>query len=485
MVYQDFDGCVRAVRARDSRFDGWFFVAVSSTRIYCRPSCPAPPSKVRHYTFFPTAAAAQRAGYRACKRCRPDASPGSPEWSIRADVVGRAMRLIADGVVDRDGVTGLAARLGYSQRQLERQLVAELGAGPLALARAQRAQTARLLIESTTLPMGEVAMAAGFSSIRSFNDTVRAVFAMTPSQLRQHAIRGSGTAVGAITVRLPFRAPLAAERLLEDVAAMAIPGLEQVSRQSYRRTLRLPHGPGIVTLEPRRGHVVCRLAIGDLQDLGLAVSRCRWMLDLDADPMAADEALSQDDGLAPLVSQCPGRRVPHISDNAELVTRLLFGPPSAQATRRRLAKLVANHGELIDDTHGTILVFPSAQALSGLDPAAIGVPRRSRDSFRALLTALAEGSLDLGVGADWAEVRARISALPGVTRLVIDHVAHLGLGDPDAFPLDRRVLNGARAAGLPCSAPRLRRHAGAWRPWRAYAAQHLSAFGSSPLVERR
>ena len=288
-------------------------------------SCTAVQGPALH--LLPTAAAAQRAGYRACKRCRPDASPGSPEWSIRADVVGRAMRLIADGVVDRDGVTGLAARLGYSQRQLERQLLAELGAGPLALARAQRAQTARLLIESTTLPMGEVAMAAGFSSIRSFNDTVRAVFAMTPSQLRQHAIRGSGTAVGAITVRLPFRAPLAAERLLEDVAAMAIPGLEQVSRQSYRRTLRLPHGPGIVTLEPRRGHVVCRLAIGDLQDLGLAVSRCRWMLDLDADPMAADEALSQDDGLAPLVSQCPGRRVPHISDNAELVTRLLFGPP--------------------------------------------------------------------------------------------------------------------------------------------------------------
>ena len=175
VMFHDFEGCVRAVRARDARFDGWFFVAVSSTRIYCRPSCPAPPAKVRHYTFFATSAAAQRAGYRACKRCRPDASPGSPEWNVRADVVGRAMRLIADGVVDREGVAGLAARLGYSQRQVERQLVAELGAGPLALARAQRAQTARMLIESTTLPMSEIATAAGFSSIRSFNDTVRSV----------------------------------------------------------------------------------------------------------------------------------------------------------------------------------------------------------------------------------------------------------------------------------------------------------------------
>ncbi|HEX5969443.1 MAG TPA: AlkA N-terminal domain-containing protein, partial [Intrasporangium sp.] len=340
-MYQDFEGCVRAVRAHDARFDGWFFVAVSSTRIYCRPSCPAPPSKVHHYTFFATAAAAQRAGYRACKRCRPDASPGSPEWSIRADVVGRAMRLIADGVVDREGVGGLTARLGYSQRQLERLLLTELGAGPLALARAQRAQTARMLIESTTLPMSEIAMAAGFASIRSFNDTVRSVFAMTPSQLRQLAIRGSGAAVGAITVRLPFRTPLPADCLLEDRAAIAIPGLEQVSRRSYRRALRLPHGPGIVTLEPQSGHVVCVLAIGDLQDLGLAVSRCRWMLDLDADPVAADEVLSQDDRLAPLIARHPGRRVPHISDGAELVTRLLLGAPSAHAARRRLARLVA------------------------------------------------------------------------------------------------------------------------------------------------
>ncbi|HKX66480.1 MAG TPA: AlkA N-terminal domain-containing protein [Intrasporangium sp.] len=477
-MYQDFEGCVRAVRARDARFDGWFFVAVSSTRIYCRPSCPAPPSKVRHYTFFATAAAAQRAGYRACKRCRPDASPGSPEWSIRADVVGRAMRLIRDGVVDREGVWGLTARLGYSQRQLERLLLAELGAGPLALARAQRAQTARMLIESTTLRMAEIAMAAGFASIRSFNDTVRSVFAMTPSQLRQHAIRGTGTAVGAITVRLPFRTPFSADCLLSDLAMTAIPGLEHVSRESYRRALRLPHGRGIVTLEPHTAHVDCHLAISDLQDLGLTVSRCRWMLDLDADPVAADQLFSRDPRLAPLVSRHPGRRVPHVVDGAELVTRLLLGPPSARATRRRLAQLVAQCGEQVEDTRGAMLVFPSAQTLAAQDPAVIGVPTRSRGSFTALLNALAEGSLDLDVGSDWTDVRASLSALPGVTRLHIDQVGHLGLGDPDAFPIDQRVTSGARTVGLPRQAPRLRRRAEAWRPWRAYAAQHLASLGA-------
>ena len=477
-MHQDFERCVRAVRARDARFDGWFFVAVSSTRIYCRPSCPAPPSKVQHYTFFATAAAAQRAGYRACKRCRPDASPGSPEWNVRADVAGRAMRLIADGVVDREGIAGLAARLGYSPRQVERQLLAELGAGPLALARAQRAQTARMLIESTTLPMSEIATAAGFSSIRSFNDTVRSVFAMTPSQLRQRAIRGTGTAVGAICVRLPFRPPFSAAGLLEDLASSAIPNLEQVSAESYRRTLRLPHGHGIVTLEPQSSHVACRLAISDLRDLGPAVSRCRWMLDLDADPVAADEVLGRDRCLGPLISRRPGRRVPHLIDDAELVARLLLGPPNAQVTRRRLAQLVAKHGEPVDDPLGLTRLFPSVLTLGELDPAAIGVPRRSRASFALLLTALAQRSLDLDSGADGSMVRSRLSGLPGIPRLVVDSIAHRGLGDPDAFPLDRLVTAGARAAGLPSQVLRLRKHAETWRPYRAYAAQHLSSIGS-------
>src|SRR3954447_17148006 len=203
-MHTDRERCIRAVQSKDARFDGWFFTAVLTTRIYCRPSCPVVPPKPENMTFYPSAAACQQAGFRACKRCRPDTSPGSPEWNRRADLLARAMRLIADGVVDRDGVPGLAARLGYSARQIERHLLAEVGAGPLALARAQRAQTARLLIETTTLPLAEIAFAAGFSSIPQFNDTVRLVFALTPTELRRRAGTSRGpTAGGALPLRLP------------------------------------------------------------------------------------------------------------------------------------------------------------------------------------------------------------------------------------------------------------------------------------------
>lgn len=201
-------------------------------------------------TFHPSAAACQQAGFRACKRCRPDTSPGSPEWNQRADAVARAMRLIADGVVDREGVPGLATRLGYSTRQIERQLLAELGAGPLALARAQRAQTARLLIETTTLPMADLAFAAGFSSIRTFNDTVREVFALSPSELRARRPRQTVTAPGALSLRLPFRAPLHPDNLFGHLAATAVPGVEEWRDGAYRRTLRLPYGHGVVALTP-------------------------------------------------------------------------------------------------------------------------------------------------------------------------------------------------------------------------------------------
>src|SRR5947209_18995798 len=208
-MHDDFERCLRPVRSRDARFDGWFFTAVATTGIYCRPSCPAVPPRARNMRFYPSAAAAQQAGFRACKRCRPDASPGSPEWNVRADVVARAMRLIADGVVDREGVPGLASRLGYSTRQIQRQLLAELGAGPPALARAQRAQTARVLIETSALPMSDVAFAAGFTSVRAFNDTVREVFALAPTALRARAARRNPPATsGSLALRLPFRAPL-------------------------------------------------------------------------------------------------------------------------------------------------------------------------------------------------------------------------------------------------------------------------------------
>ena len=325
-MHQDFDRCYRAVGSRDARFDGWFVTAVSSTGIYCRPSCPARTPLPANVSFFPTAAAAQRAGYRACRRCRPDASPGSPAWSVRDDLVARAMRLIADGTIDREGVPGLAARLGYTTRQVERVLSAELGAGPLALARAQRAQTARLLTECTELPLSEVAFAAGFSSIRQFNDTVRTVFGCPPGELRRRAttVPAAGSAA-AITLRLPVRRPFSYSGLFGHLAATAVPGVEEVRDGTFRRTLRLPNATGIVALTPREDHVACVLRLADFRDLPVAVARCRRLLDLDADPVPIAETLAGDPALAGAVAADPGRRIPRTVDEHELAIRVVLG----------------------------------------------------------------------------------------------------------------------------------------------------------------
>ncbi|MFE5626212.1 AlkA N-terminal domain-containing protein [Streptomyces virginiae] len=489
-MHTDTERCVRAVQSKDARFDGWFFTAVLTTRIYCRPSCPAVPPKVENMTFLPSAAACQQAGFRACKRCRPDTSPGSPEWNARADAVARAMRLIQDGVVDREGVPGLAARLGYSTRQVERQLNAELGAGPLALARAQRAQTARLLIETSELPMGDVAFAAGFASIRTFNDTVREVFALSPSELRDRSVKASRNKnappriPGTISLRLPFRTPLNPDNLFGHLAATAVPGVEEWRDGAYRRTLRLPHGTGIVALTPQPDHIGCRLALTDLRDLTIAISRCRWMLDLDADPEAVDEQLRSDPLLAPLVDKAPGRRVPRTVDAAEFAVRAVLGQQvSTAAARTHAARLVTAYGERVEDPLGGLThLFPSPQALAGLDPESLALPRSRRATLTGLVSALADGSLPLGIDSDWDAARAQLSALPGFGPWTTEVIAMRALGDPDAFlPSDLGVRRAARGLGLPSTPSALTERAAGWRPWRAYAVQYLWATDSHPI----
>ncbi|MGH3098446.1 MAG: AlkA N-terminal domain-containing protein [Streptosporangiales bacterium] len=473
------------MQSKDARFDGWFFTAVVTTGIYCRSSCPAVPPKAENMRFYPSAAAAQQAGFRACKRCRPDASPGSPEWNVRADVVARAMRLIADGVVDRDGVPGLADRLGYSVRQLQRQLVAELGAGPLALARAQRAQTARLLVETTAVPMADIAFAAGFASVRAFNDAVREVFAASPTQLRGRAgNQGGAPTTGTLSLRLPFRAPLTPDNLFGHLVATAVPGVEEWRDGAYRRTLRLPHGHGIVALRPRPEYVDCRLTLTDLRDLAIAISRCRWLLDLDADPVAVDDLLRTDTALAPWVDKAPGRRVPRTVDGAEFAVRAVLGQQvSTAAARTHAARLVAAHGERVDDPAGGLThLFPSPAALAALDPDSLAFPQARRRSITALVAELAAGGIDLGVGSDWQRARDRLSALPGLGPWTVETVAMRALGDPDAFvPTDLGVRTAARALGLPATPAALTGRAAAWRPWRAYAVQYLWATGDHPI----
>jgi len=503
-MHKDTEACERAIRSRDARFDGWFFCAVLTTGIYCRPSCPARPHR-KNLRFFPSAAAAQQAGFRACKRCRPDASPGSPEWNVRSDLIARAMRLIADGVVDREGVTGLASRLGYSVRQIQRELSAEVGAGPLALARAQRAQTARVLLETSALPMTDVAFAAGFASIRAFNDTVQEVFAQSPTELRIGATRrggqqarggmpglasaASGTlspsvTAGTLSLRLPFRKPFCPDNLFGHLAATAVPGVEEWREGAYRRTIRLAHGHGLVALRPTPDHVACQLSLTDQRDLTSAISRCRWMLDLDADPEAVDAVLSEDPAMAQLVASSPGRRVPRTVDPAEFAVRAVLGQQvSTAAARTHAGRLVRAYGDPVSDPQGGLThLFPTSMVLAAMDPSDLAMPQSRQRTLMGLAEALAQGRLDLELGADWREARVRLNALHGFGPWTVESIAMRSLGDPDAFIAgDLGIRLAAEKLGMPATPRRLTDHSHLWRPWRSYAVQYLWATGEHPI----
>ncbi|GAA2548621.1 AlkA N-terminal domain-containing protein [Winogradskya consettensis] len=465
----DFERCYRAVDSRDPRFDGWFYTAVRTTGIYCRPSCPAVTPKAENVAFFPSSAAAQRAGFRACRRCRPDAAPGSPEWDVRADVVGRAMRLIGDGVVDREGVPGLAGRLGYTDRHLNRILTAELGAGPLALARAQRAQTARVLIETTDVGLAEIAFAAGFGSVRQFNDTIQEVYARSPSQLREHRPAAGRAEAGTITLRLAYRAPLNSKALLEYFAARALPGVEECDVPAYRRALNLPHGSATVTLSPGDRFVSATLRLTDLRDLAPAVARCRRLFDLDADPVAVDGTLAADPALSAQINTDPGVRVPRAADGLELAVRAIVGQQvSVSGARTTLTRLLPP----VED--GELRPFPTAEAIAELPDEAFRMPVARRESVRALAEAVAVGKLTLDPGTDREESVARLLELPGVGPWTAGYIAMRAMGDPDVLlETDLAARRGAKALGLPHTPTALRAHAERWRPWRSYALMRL------------
>jgi AraC family transcriptional regulator, regulatory protein of adaptative response / DNA-3-methyladenine glycosylase II len=469
----DVERCYRAVESRDARFDGWFITAVLTTGIYCRPSCPTPVRpKRQNVRFYPTAAAAQLAGFRACKRCRPDASPGSPEWNVRGDLIGRAMRLIADGIVDRDGVRGLAQRLAVSERHLDRLLRSELGAGPLAIARAQRAQTARTLIETTELPFTDVAFAAGFDSIRQFNDTVREVFALTPTELRRSGRRRGEIVHGALTLRLPYRPPLDWRSLLAWLRTRALPGIAEANGESYRRTLRLPRGAAIVTLEPVDSHVRCTLRLESMADLTSAVRQCRRLLDLDADPLSVMEVLSNDRRLSSTVRKHPGLRAPGAVDGTELAIQAVLGQQVSLAAARTLAtRLVTAHGDVIKIADATLThLFPSADAIATADLSRLGVPATRRATLHGVACAVAHGKLSLDPGADRIEVYRRLLELPGIGEWTAGYIVMRALGDPDTFlASDLGIKKAGARLGLGNTARAISDHATAWRPWRSYA----------------
>ena len=427
--------------------------------------------------FFPTAATAQRNGFRACKRCRPDVSPGSPEWDSRSDLVARAMVLIADGVVDREGVSGLAARVAYSERQLNRIMTAELGVGPLAVAREHRARHARTLIETTDLAFTDVAFAAGFGSVRQFNDSVKAAYGIAPGELRR---RGGGVAGDRLRLTLAARPPFAAEQLFRFLAARAVPGIEFGDGTIYARALTLPHGHGVAdaTIAPDGAGVVVDLALADLRDLKPAVHRLRRLFDLDADPVAVDALLGADAVVAPLVRSSPGLRVAGSVDPFETAVKAVIGQQvSISGARTVASRLVMANAERLTLDHPRLThVFPSPEALVELPDAAFAMPASRRDTIRRLCLAVATGAVVLDHSADRDDVRAQLVGLKGVGPWTAEYVAMRGLGDPDAFlPTDLGVRRAIRLIGAPADAPE------GWRPWRSYALHHL---WNAPTPER-
>ncbi len=487
----------RAMSARDARFDGQFITGVHSTGIYCRPSCPAVTPKADNVTFYLTAAAAHEAGLRACKRCLPDAVPGSPEWNVRDDLAARAMRLIADGTVEREGVPGLAHRLGYTARHLGRVLTSELGAGPLALARAHRAQTARLLLAGTDMPITDVAFAAGFSSVRQFNETMAEIYHVAPGAIRASARRrhpiahtpgAPGAASGAsLSLRLPARAPFDGSRVLGFLGARAIAGMEvadggapdQVGgRPSYGRALRLPHGPAAIrlTLSGDAGApaVECEAHLADMADLAPLVARVRRLLDLDADAEAIDTALAADPALTASVAAAPGIRVPGAVDPEEILFRALIGQQiSVPAARTALARLTDALGEPVT-VGGHTRLFPTSAAIAGHGREVLRGPAKRIDAIVGAATALADGSLVIDVGESRAELEERLLALPGVGAWTAGYVALRVLGSPDVLLTgDLALRQGAARLGLPDDPRRLAARGASWSPWRSYAGMHL------------
>ncbi|HWI30191.1 MAG TPA: AlkA N-terminal domain-containing protein [Microbacterium sp.] len=490
-----FDERYRVIESRDVRFDGQFVTAVRTTGIYCRPSCPARTPKPGNVSFYATSAAAHEAGYRACKRCLPEAAPGSPHWNLRGDVTARAMRLIADGVVEREGVPGLAARLGYSARHLTRLLTAELGAGPLALSRAHRAHTARMLLVGTDLPAADVAFSAGFSSIRQFNDTVSEVFGMPPMQLRarRRGIHPAVTSPGTIDLALPYRAPLDTAGLFGWMSARAVSGLEAGGATSFARTLRLPGGPATMRLtHDPADRIRLRARLASLSDLPILVARARRLFDLDADPLAVDGALAREPEIAPLVAAVPGIRVPGAADPHEMLIRAMIGQQiSVAAARTHLTQLVDALGErlpapIVSDDDGELdRLFPTMAAIAERGSEVLRGPAARIRAITGAAAALATGELRLGTGDEWSEQRAALLAMPGIGPWTADYVRMRVTGDPDVLlPGDVAVRSGALRVGIPSDAAGLTAWSRRLAPWRSYLTAHLwRALASTPSKE--
>lgn len=477
----DFQQCYTAGKSRDPRFDGRFFIAVLTTGIYCRPICPANMPRPENIRFFVSAAAAGEAGFRPCLRCRPEASPGTPDWQGPSSTVSRALRLISEGVLDEAGVDELARRLNIGPRHLRRLFVSHLGAPPIAVAQTRRIHFAKKLIDETMLPMAEVAFCAGFSSLRRFNAAIRSAYDQSPTALRRTKKQVPVTTGEAhLQLKLTYRPPFDWQSLIQFLQARAIPGVESVKIDRYRRTVQIGQATGILEVQPVAGapHLLLRVPPGLSRSLLPIAERVRSLFDLRADPMEISGHLAQDKRLADLVRSYPGLRLPGAWDGFEMAVRTILGQQvSLKAANALAGRLVKAYGEPIQPAVEAELayLFPCPERLADANLADIGLMPRRAEAIRALAGAVRDGHLAFGTAIGLEEAIERLTVLPGVGTSTAYYIAMRALGEPDAFPAGDLGLRRAAAEnkGELLAEAQLWRRAEPWRPWRAYAAMVL------------
>jgi AraC family transcriptional regulator, regulatory protein of adaptative response / DNA-3-methyladenine glycosylase II len=483
MIDMDRTACYRALATRDARFDGRLFVGVKTTGIYCRPICPARTPKFENVSFYPSAAAAQQAGFRPCLRCRPETSPDLAFWRGTSNTVSRALALIEAGGLDDADVEGLAERLGVGARQLRRLFRQHVGAPPIAVAQTRRVLLAKQLIHETTLPMAQVALASGFNSVRRFNETFQQLFGRPPASLRRIRDHGKREA-DALTVHLTYRPPYDWDAMLAFLAARAIPGVETVTDRVYRRSIAVGDQVGLLGVAlADRNRVAVTLRFPTMAALPTVIARVRRVFDLVADPDVIGTHLALDPALAPLVKVRPGLRVPGGWDGFELAVRAIFGQQiTVPAAVKLLGKLVQAHGPSLPEEMGGIdglsHVFPSPTRIAATD-LQLGMPRARLESIRSLAKALVDDPAIFSPGASLEAAITKLRALPGIGEWTAQYIAMRELREPDAFPAADIGLLRAMAAsdGRRPTPQQLLAAAERWRPWRAYAALHLWVSG--------
>jgi len=493
MELPDKETCYRALESRDTRFDGLIYVGVKSTGIYCRPVCPARTAKYKNCTFYGSAAAAQEAGYRPCLRCRPETAPEFASWRGTSKTVSRALALIAEGALDGEGksVDALAERLGVGERQLRRLFLQHLGASPIAVAQTRRVLFAKHLIHETHMPMTEVALASGFTSLRRFNEVFQDLFHRPPSALRRKSSASRRSTEAGIVLRLRYRPPYDWESMLSFLEARAIPGMETVEMGCYRRTVEIDGSVGsiAVTHLPKQQSLCVTLHVHNVQSLPAIINRVRRLFDVGADIETIDQHLSYDPHLAPWVAQRPGLRAPGGWDGFELAVRAVLGQQVSVAAARRLAgQLVALHGGLVSEKFanppGLTHTFPTAKRLAATESIGLGMPTSRLNTLRALAQAAAGDPNLFRPFGTIEEAIARLRAIPGIGEWTAQYIALRALREMDAFPAsDIGLLRGvAKVDGSPATPKSLLLRAESWKPWRAYAAQHLWAADATQIA---